>query len=542
MKVLFDYLQTEKSGILSYRRKFPIELVRHIPSRSPNGGGRRELKVSLRSRSINDPQARARYAEAERDFEAIVSRARRWASQSFDPLDEPLLRFLVDTYLHDHQEADETMRWRGKQRRPLYETRGRPEEVYLDCREMLEGYESYGLVSYWKDWACGYADALGFHIDPADPEFPSFCRALGEAACTLWLTVDERIDGKTVETLPAPTGHSNSAAKAKLKTPTSVSGMSLMTLYEKYSAVPGRNPKTVAQWRPYVAHLAKFSGVEDVSAMTHDHIVAWRNHLRDEMSYRGNRLSEKTINGSYLGAVNAMFAWARGDNIISHNPALEVTPVKLPAKPRLRTKSFNAQEVETILRATLVPPVSREGEHLRNAKRWCPWLMAYSGARVNEITQLRREDIFEQEGVWVMRITPEAGTVKTKTYRLVPLHSHLRDQGFLDFVESRPQGPLFYDPAKRRSDNAINRQSNRLGSKLAAWVHSLGIEGVKPNHAWRHLFTNLAVRHGLELAVAKAITGHASSDVQEKVYLEDLKDAVDLLSRELEKMPRFLSG
>ncbi len=78
--------------------------------------------------------------------------------------------------------------------------------------------------------------------------------------------------------------------------------------------------------------------------------------------------------------------------------------------------------------------------------------MAYSGARVNEITQLRSEDIFELEGVTVMRITPDAGPVKAKVARIVPLHTHLVDQGFLEFVAAKGAGPLFYDPAKRRSD------------------------------------------------------------------------------------------
>lgn len=84
------------------------------------------------------------------------------------------------------------------------------------------------------------------------------------------------------------------------------------------------------------------------------------------------------------------------------------------------------------------------------------------------------------------------------------------------------------------------REANETIREAARSMRAIGIEGVKPNHAWRHLFTNLAVRHGLELSVAKAITGHATSDVQEKVYLGDLKDAVDVLARELEKMPRFL--
>jgi integrase len=155
-----------------------------------------------------------------------------------------------------------------------------------------------------------------------------------------------------------------------------------------------------------------------------------------------------------MGAVHALLTWAKGDGLITANPMAEVSNVRLPTIPKTRSKAFTNDEVLTILKATLEPSVSREGEHLRNAKRWCPWLMAYSGARVNEITQLRKEDIFNKDGMWIMRITPDAGRVKTKAYRLVPLHSHLVDQGFLKFVEGRPKGPLFFDPTKRRSDNA----------------------------------------------------------------------------------------
>ena len=74
---------------------------------------------------------------------------------------------------------------------------------------------------------------------------------------------------------------------------------------------------------------------------------------------------------------------------------LEVSKVKASGEIRDAVETFTAEEAATILKASLEPSASNEGEDLRNAKRWCPWLMAYSGARVNEITQLRKEDIFE---------------------------------------------------------------------------------------------------------------------------------------------------
>lgn len=535
MEVVLMHLQRDKkSGFLSYRRRFPTELVSLIPGKTATGLGRKELKVSLKARDINQPGARARYAEAEAEYEAIVARAQRLASRSYDRLDSTLISELAGRYLHDQLKTDETMRWGRPHASPLYVTRGDPEEIYEDCRELLEDYDSQGLVDYWKDWVGQFADGLGYLLDPRDPELPQLCRELGEAACKVWLAVDRRIDGESVRTPKAPQKLLH--AKQALR---SAEYVSILELYERWAAVPGRHPKTVADWRRRIEHLVQFLKTDDVRAITHDDLVRWRNYLRDEYTHRGKRLSGKTINGSFLGAVSALLAWAKGDGIISVNPMAEVSKVKLPRAARNRSPGFTIEEARRILSATLLPSTSREKEDLRNAKRWCPWLMAYSGARVNEITQLRKEDVFEQEGVWVMRITPEAGTVKSKSPRLVPLHSHLKEQGFIDFVGGRERGPLIYDPSKRRSDHAINRQANRLGSKLATWVRTLGIEGVMPNHAWRHHFSTAAVRYGLDPRVTKAITGHSSSDVHDKVYLEGLPEFVDVLSRELEKIPRF---
>lgn len=47
-------------------------------------------------------------------------------------------------------------------------------------------------------------------------------------------------------------------------------------------------------------------------------------------------------------------------------------------------------------------------------RRWVPWLGAYSGARPGEITQLRGSDIEDRNGFYVMKLTPDAGTMKTR--------------------------------------------------------------------------------------------------------------------------------
>ena len=121
-----------------------------------------------------------------------------------------------------------------------------------------------------------------------------------------------------------------------------------------------------------------------------------------------------------------MFAWAVDEKLISRNP-FTGWRVKVPKKIRTReTKAFTDDEIDTILSAALAVKQRSKGDA---AKRWCPWLAAYSGARMGELTQLRGVDIVERDGIPAIKISPEAGTTKTGKARTVPLHEHLIEQG-----------------------------------------------------------------------------------------------------------------
>jgi hypothetical protein len=129
--------------------------------------------------------------------------------------------------------------------------------------------------------------------------------------------------------------------------------------------------------------------------------------------------------------------------------------------------------------------------------------------------------------------------------RVVPLHSHLIDQKFLDYVEERRKAklPLFYDPKRARGSGNANPQWQKIAQRLGDWVvESLRITGVKPNHGWRHRFKSIARHVHMHPEVEKFITGHGGSDdpdVIAKVSM-DYGDAwVKTLKNTIEMYPRY---
>jgi integrase len=124
---------------------------------------------------------------------------------------------------------------------------------------------------------------------------------------------------------------------------------------------------------------------------------------------------------------------------------------------------------------------------------------------------MRGSDVIKREGTHALLITPEAGTVKNRKARVVPLHEHLIEQGFLNFVAKHGDGPLFYTPRKsKKPPYAQARQ------RLADWVRSLGITDaeLQPNHAWRHTFKQIADHAGITERTSNYITGHAQRQPQ----------------------------
>lgn len=303
---------------------------------------------------------------------------------------------------------------------------------------------------------------------------------------------------------------------------------SLSTLFEDYAQTGVATPRTISGWRSHVQRLIDHLGHDDVTRITSQDVDDWARALISK------GLSPKTVNGSYLAVINIILKDAKRRGIISANPAEDVRAKG--AKPVItRSKSFTDAEARTILKAALEPQPPRLSEGHRLARRWVPWVLAYTGARAGEITQLRRSDIRQEDGVWVIRITPEAGSVKNRRFRLVPLHPHLLEMGFHELGDEADDTPVFYDPDKRRSGTTENHYPRKVAEHVATWVRSLGVEGVQPNHGWRHRFKTLSRSVRMSEGAANVLQGHAAKDVASQ-YGEW---TLGTLRAEIQKLPAY---
>jgi integrase len=328
------------------------------------------------------------------------------------------------------------------------------------------------------------------------------------------------------------------------------SGLTPWQLFEMW--VRERKPAagTVENWRYMLRALNDDFEGRSAGSIQPEEAEAWllkrvtANSPNDTKAGKRTRTAQ-TVKNTTARAVNTVFRWAVSKKHLARNPFEHAADALTVSKrPKLRdTQAFTPEEARTILSAAGAIKTFRQRDDA--ARRWVPWMCAYTGARVGEITQLRKADVIKRGGIHALKITPEAGTVKSARARVVPLHQHLLKQGFLRFVEKRGDGPLFYaprttttaaaeDPLKRKKAPAA-----QVRQRLAEWVRELGVKDpeLSPNHGWRHSFKAVGRRARISDKVLDDICGHASASTGQEYGRASLEE----MAAAIRRFPRYRS-
>ncbi len=490
-----------RSSVYYFRVRVPADLVGLV--------GRTEIKVSL---GTKDPSlAKQLFSEKERETEA------RWKSLRAKPETLPhrqIVALAGKLYLQFMA--------------PLEDEPGEPE---LWHRVLEIGDAVYANEDKMERWYGPAIDELlqreGLAIDAS-----SRSRLLHESHTALKQAAEQQLKRSQGDYSPDP----KADRFPKLKPSTADDGATLNKLFELWERdhiAEGKSLRTVEDFRQKIEDFIKFVGHGSATRVTARDVANYTEHLRHE---RG--LSARTVSTKYLATIRTIYRTGISKIVITEDPTARVR-VRVPKEVRERPKGFTDDEAKTILQCALRDPSTLGGMSALNklAIRWLPWICAYTGARAGEIAQLRREDFIEEFGIKCVRITPEAGTVKTGKYRVVPLHPHLIEMGLLKTIEAMPHGALFYRASTKETRPGYHPWNSVTG-KVSTWVRATaGVKDprVQPNHGWRHRFKTIARDVDIAQRYMDAIQGHedgsASGDYGE--------NTMKALNREILKLPRY---
>lgn len=331
-------------------------------------------------------------------------------------------------------------------------------------------------------------------------------------------------------------------------------------LRESEMGVNSRNDWTLS-WR----RLVEFTGDISLSELRADQIREWHRLYRRCPKKLPNDIRKKSLREivdfaernygqyvtvsrataqKYLTCVKSVLNWAVDEGYISASPAAAVRSPKVKStNPEERRLPLSTED----LHLTFSSPVytgyhSPRKRHVpghiitKDALYWMPILALFTGARLEELGQLRLSDIREENGIPYLDINEDDDKkVKNKySIRRVPVHPELVRIGFLNYVTSlRRDGKQRLFPEFKRDKRDSFTQ--RFSTKANRYLDRIGItDPRKVYHSFRHTFKDAARKAKLEKAMRDKLQGHAHHDVAEDYGigwdLQDLYEAICKIS------------
>ncbi len=288
-----------------------------------------------------------------------------------------------------------------------------------------------------------------------------------------------------------------------------------------------------AERRPSRATQEKYAGAfkRVTAAIKQQDVRRWT--PEDVAKFKQVRLKAgrdpKTIADDVL-AGGAVCRWAVTNRLLDVNPFAGMAP-KVNRRGEPARDPYDDEDTKRILTAA---------RHETGWLRWGPWLLAFTGARVGEIAELRRRDVRREAGVWILDVRPTAQREgKNETFqRMLPLHPAVIAEGFLGYVEALPadpQAPLFPSIVARKDGTRTTNAQAMHGR----WMRDVvGIKDSKkaPAHSWRHRMEDELRKVRALPEVQDAITGRHNPRNAGAGYGKGFRGMPDEVLKDLERI------
>jgi len=273
--------------------------------------------------------------------------------------------------------------------------------------------------------------------------------------------------------------------------------------------------KSVAEW--FYARTERKS----VELITRQDVLGFKDKLLSE----GQSVSNTNMK---LSRLRTLLGWAYQNDLTPANVADGIS-VKVADAGKNKRLPFSLAELQAIFASPVYAQGLRPKRGKGEAAYWLPLLALFTGARLEEIGQLRvpdvqKHDYPDQDGNmlagWFLHITQstdergQANRIKNAaSERLVPVHPELERLGFIDYVTglSDQGGRVFPDLVA----NIYGRLTAKWGEWFGPYLRKVcGVtDSRKVFHSYRHTFKDYMRRAGIAEGIQRQLMGHSGKDV-----------------------------
>lgn len=323
----------------------------------------------------------------------------------------------------------------------------------------------------------------------------------------------------------------------------------LSKVFEAYKhdlTLMGYQGRTVEGKDPVLNLLFKIIGDKPVDLYTRDDVrllqdtllkfpKRFQRHLSKGLSVQqvinlnktGESISTVTFN-NYMAMYIAVFNFSIKEGYLENNPFRKTRIHQKRLKSSYRD-AFNSDDLKVIF--SYIEGVLDVGDRkfkdgdknlVRADRYWLTYLVYYTSARLNEVAQLYKKDIYQVGGTWCIHIRAGNKYQRIKNLnseRLIPIHQDLIMLGFVDYVKKQ-DGHIF--PMINYSEK--HGYATQVSSWFTKFLRKLDISNGRnlSMHSFRHTGANALKQQGVEAHLISALMGHSTGTISLDRYGKSL--------------------
>ena len=228
---------------------------------------------------------------------------------------------------------------------------------------------------------------------------------------------------------------------------------------------------------------------------------------------------EKTIElhtvNKHFSRMSALFEWAARNGYTDRNP-FEGMKLQIKKSAHEERQAFSDVDLGKLF-STDVHKINKwKHPHYY----WLPLLGLYTGARLNELCQMRVSDVKKDGEIWCFDINEKDGKQlkNASSSRLVPIHPDLIRLGILDYHQTLTlQGKTQFFPELKPARDGYGHAPGKWFNERFRFQCGITEKG-KTFHSFRHTVANQLKQKSVDQTQASALLGHATESITYSRY------------------------